>query len=66
MRPDNPPSPQAIAVSIPVAANLLGTNPKQIRRAIYARELPVVRLGKAYSIAVADLQKWFDAKKRTL
>ena len=41
----------------------MGTNDKQIRRAIYAREIQVVRLGKSYSIAVADLQRWFDRKK---
>ncbi len=35
-----------------------------IRRAIYARELPAVRLGKSYSIAIADLTKWFERKKK--
>ena len=46
-----------IAVTIKQAANLVGTNDKHIRRAIYAREIPVARLGKSYSIAVADLIK---------
>lgn len=55
---------QPIAVTIVQAAKLIGTNDKQIRRAIYARELPAVRLGKSYSIAVADLTKWFERKKR--
>jgi excisionase family DNA binding protein len=55
---------QPIAVTIVQAAKLIGTNHKQIRRAIYARELPAVRLGKSYSIAVADLTKWFDRKKK--
>jgi len=45
-------------------AKLIGTNDKQIRRAIYARELPAVRLGKSYSIAIADLTKWFERKKK--
>jgi len=40
------PQIQAIAVTIEQAAKLIGTNDKQIRRAIYARELPAVRLGK--------------------
>jgi excisionase family DNA binding protein len=53
----------AIAVTIKQAARLIGTNDKQIRRAIYAREIQVVRLGKSYSIAVADLKRWFDRKK---
>jgi excisionase family DNA binding protein len=57
---------QPIAVTIVQAAKLIGTNDKQIRRAIYARELPAVRLGKSYSIAVADLTKWFERKKKFL
>lgn len=61
-----PPSMQAIAVTIEQAAKLIGTNDKQIRRAIYARELPAVRLGKSYSIAIVDLTKWFEGKKRFL
>ena len=60
-----PPIPP-IAVTIEQAAKLIGTNDKQIRRAIYAHELPAVRLGKAYSIAVADLTRWFDRKKSFL
>lgn len=55
---------QPIAVTIVQAAKLIGTNDKQIRRAIYARELPAVRLGKSYSIAIADLTKWFERKKK--
>jgi excisionase family DNA binding protein len=55
---------QPIAVTIEQAAKLIGTNDKQIRRAIYARELPAVRLGKSYSIAIADLTKWFEHKKK--
>jgi excisionase family DNA binding protein len=57
---------QPIAVTIDQAAKLIGTNDKQIRRAIYARELPAVRLGKSYSIAIADLTKWFERKKKFL
>lgn len=48
------------------AARLLGTNDKQIRKAIHARELPVVRFGNSYSIGIEDLRRWFDSKKRTL
>jgi excisionase family DNA binding protein len=55
-----------ISVNIKDAAKLIGTNDKQIRRALYARELPAVKLGKSYSIAVADLQAWFHNKKSTL
>lgn len=55
---------QPIAVTIVQAAKLIGTNDKQIRRAIYARELPAVRLGKSYSIAIVDLTKWFERKKK--
>jgi excisionase family DNA binding protein len=55
-----------IAVTIEQAAKLIGTNDKQIRRAIYAHELPAVRLGKSYSIAVADLTRWFEGKKKFL
>ncbi len=55
-----------IAVTVKEAARLLGTNDKQIRRGIYARELPVVRFGNSYSIAVEDLRKWFDRRKGTL
>jgi excisionase family DNA binding protein len=55
---------QSIAVTIDQAAKLIGTNDKQIHRAIYARELPAVRLGKFYSIAIADLTKWFERKKK--
>jgi excisionase family DNA binding protein len=57
---------QPIAVTIKHAANLVGTNDKQIRAAIYARELPVLRLGKSYHIAVSDLMEWFNRKKCTL
>ena len=60
------PALQPIAVTIEQAARLIGTNDKQIRRAIYARELPAVRLGKSYSIAIADLTKWFERKKKLL
>ena len=59
-------SPDRIAVTVKEAASLIETNPKQIRKALYARELPVVKLGNSYSIGVADLRKWFDEKKRTL
>jgi len=55
-----------IAVTVKQAARLLGTNDKQIRRGIYARELPVVRFGNSYSIAVDDLRAWFNQKKATL
>jgi len=55
---------QPIAVTIEQAAKLIGTNDKQIRRAIYARELPAVRLGKSYSIAITDRLKWFERKKK--
>lgn len=58
------PPVQQIAVTIEQAAKLIGTNDKQIRRAIYARELPAVRLGKSYSIAIVDLKNWFERKKR--
>jgi excisionase family DNA binding protein len=58
------PALQPIAVTIEQAAKLIGTNDKQIRRAIYARELPAVRLGKSYSIAIVDLTRWFERKKR--
>ena len=58
------PPMQPIAVNIDQAAKLIGTNDKQIRRAIYARELPAVRLGKSYSIAIVDLTKWFERKKK--
>ena len=60
------PAIQPIAVTIEQAARLIGTNDKQIRRAIYAREPPAVRLGKSYSIAIADLTKWFERKKKLL
>ena len=60
------PALQPIAVTIEQAARLIGTNDKQIRRGIYARELPVVRFGNSYSIAVEDLRKWFDRRKGTL
>jgi excisionase family DNA binding protein len=55
-----------IAVNIKDAAKLVGTNDKQIRRALYARELPAVKLGKSYSIGVEDLRKWFNSKKTLL
>lgn len=55
-----------IAVTVKEAAILVGTNDKQIRKALHAGELPAARLGNAYSIGVADLRKWFDGRKRTL
>jgi excisionase family DNA binding protein len=55
-----------IAVTVKQAARLLGTNDKQIRRGIHARELPVVRFGNSYSIAVDDLRAWFNRKKGVL
>lgn len=55
-----------IAVTVMEAAELVGTNDKQIRKAIYARELPVVRLGNSYLIAVEDLIRWFNSKKGKL
>jgi excisionase family DNA binding protein len=55
-----------IAVTIKQAARLLCTNDKQIRRGVYARELPVVRFGNSYSIAVDDLKAWFNRKKGVL
>jgi excisionase family DNA binding protein len=58
-----PSSMERIAVTVKEAAVLLGTNHKQIRKALYARELPAARLGKAYAIGVEDLRKWFDSKK---
>lgn len=55
-----------IAVTVKEAAVLLGTNHKQIRKALYARELPAARLGNAYAIAVEDLRKWFNGKRKLL
>jgi len=47
---------------------MVSMHPNSIRRAIYAREIPVVQHGtnKPYYIAVADLIAWFNGKKRTL
>ncbi len=67
--PDSVPSKELtppIAVTVKQAARLLGTNDKQIRRGIYARELPVVRFGNSYSIGVDDLKAWFNRKKSVL
>jgi len=58
--------PDRIAVTVKEAAVLLGTNHKQIRKALYARELPAAKLGNAYSIGVEDLRKWFEGKKKML
>ena len=55
-----------IAVTVEEAALLVGTNDKQIRKAIHARELPVLRRGNSYLIAVEDLIRWFNSKKGTL
>ena len=55
-----------IAVGVKQAAKLIGTNDKQIRRAIHARELPVVRLGNSYVIDIDDLRAWIKRKKSTL
>ena len=66
VRDSSIPSVSVIAVTVKQAARLLGTNDKQIRRGIHARELPVVRFGNSYSIGVEDLRKWFDRRKRTL
>lgn len=55
-----------IAVTVKEAATLIGTNTKQIRKALYARELPAARLGNSYAISVEDLRKWFDGKKKLL
>jgi len=53
----NPPSLERIAVTVKEAATLIGTNTKQIRKALYARELPAARLGNIYAIGVEDLRK---------
>jgi excisionase family DNA binding protein len=63
---DNLLLPERIAVTVKEAAELVGTNQKQIRRALYSRELQATKLGKSYSIAVEDLRKWFDSKKGIL
>jgi len=63
---DNLLLPERIAVTVKEAAELVGTNQKQIRRALYRRELQAAKLGKSYSIAVEDLRKWFDSKKGIL
>lgn len=64
--PSKSPLLDRIAVTVKEAAILIGTNPGQIRKALYARELPAARLGNSYAIGVDDLRKWFDGKKRTL
>jgi hypothetical protein len=65
--PSTPRAPK-IAVRINEAAAMVSMDPNSIRRAIYARELPVVQHGrnKPYYIAVKDLIDWFNRKKRTL
>jgi hypothetical protein len=62
------PEAPKIAVRIAEAARMLSMHSNSIRRAIYARELPVVQhsSNKPYYIAVEDLVKWFDGKKRRL
>jgi len=62
----NPSLLDRIAVTVKEAAVLVGTNHKQIRKALYARELPAARLGNSYAIGVDDLRKWFEGKKRML
>ncbi len=64
--PSKPPSLERIAVTVKEAATLIGTNTKQIRKAMYARELPAARLGNSYAIGVEDLRRWFDSKKKLL
>jgi len=61
-----PPSLERIAVTVKEAAALIGTNTKQIRKALYARELPAARLGNAYAIGVDDLRNRFNRKKKML
>lgn len=57
-----------IAVRIEEAAEMLSMHANSIRRAIYARELPVVQHAgnKPYYISVSDLTDWFNRKKKTL
>jgi hypothetical protein len=66
----SPINPQTlkIAVRIEEAAEMVSMHPNTIRQAIYAREIPVVQhaSNKPYYIAVEDLVKWFNSKKRTL
>jgi excisionase family DNA binding protein len=58
-----PSSLERIAVTVKEAATLIGTNTKQIRKALYAGELPAARLGNSYAIGVEDPRRWFDSKE---
>jgi hypothetical protein len=59
-------SKRKVAVTVKEATELLATNHKQIRRGMYARELPVVRFENSHSIGVDDLRAWFNRKKAIL
>jgi excisionase family DNA binding protein len=57
------PVPQR-GMTVSQAATFLGTNGKQVRRLIHRRELPAIRLGKAYVIDRQDLLSWWQKAKR--
>jgi hypothetical protein len=57
-----------ISVRVMEAASMTSMPHTAIRRAIYARQLPVIQFarGKPYYILVTDLVNWLNTLKRTL
>ena len=54
----------ALAVSVRVAADLVGCSETTIREAINKQVLPAYRVGRAIRIKVTDLETWFDGLVR--
>jgi excisionase family DNA binding protein len=56
-------SQDPIAVTIPTAASMLGCSVSAIRSFIRAGQIPYVRLGKKFVIAVAELHRFIQKEQ---
>lgn len=52
-------------VSVGQAAALLSLKPRLLREHIARGDLPAVRIGREYRIAVSQLQEWLHARSTT-
>lgn len=52
--------PRKLAVTYQEAAAMLGVSESLIRRLVYQRTLPAIRIGRAVRIKLSDLERWVD------
>lgn len=57
------PSPSALLVDIPTAAQILASTRWAVRELLWSREIPHIKVGRRFLIDPADLRAFVDRRK---